>query len=70
MAAARQCDCCGDFYKAYNTKENRFKINGFIPLNIDNSGQYWSHKQVDLCPKCIKPVLDIMDKVKENIGGK
>lgn len=68
MAAARQCDCCKAFYKDYNTKQNRFKISGFIPINIDSDGQYWENGKVDLCPKCVEPLHDILEKVKENVG--
>lgn len=68
MAAARQCDCCKGFYKAYNTKQNRFKVSGFIPVNIDDSGQHYSNARVDLCPKCAEPLHDILEKVKDRIG--
>ena len=70
MANARKCDCCGNLYEAYNVAQNRFKISGFTPLNIDSQGEYYANKFVDLCPVCVKPLHDILDKVKRNIGGK
>lgn len=68
MAAARQCDCCKEFYKAYNTRQNRFKISGFTPLNVDSKGEYYTNAKVDLCPECVKPIHDILEKVKDRIG--
>ncbi len=70
MANARKCDCCGVFYDAYNVKHDRFRPSGFIPINIDSDGQCFNNAGVDVCPECVKPILDIMAKVADMVGGK
>ena len=52
MAAARECDRCGNLYKPYNTANNNKKINGIMVLNIDAQGRFYEHKAIDLCPDC------------------
>lgn len=52
MANAKKCDRCGVHYDIYNYKNNSEKTNGFMTLNIDLLGKYFSHKAYDLCPKC------------------
>lgn len=70
MANAKKCDCCGAFYELYNTKKNRYEINSFVPRNLDVDNRYWEHIIVELCPECMKPIHDILDRVKEREGGK
>ena len=65
MANAKKCDCCGVLYELYNTKKNRYAINSFEPRNTDYDNQYWSNGKVELCPECMKPLHDILERVKE-----
>ena len=66
MASARKCDCCGGLYEAYNFKGDRYNISGIIPINVDSKGECCRNTFVDLCPVCIKPIHNILEKVKEN----
>lgn len=52
MAIAKACDRCGKFYKIYNVKNDKSHPNGFMLLNIDEKGKYYSHGTIDLCPEC------------------
>lgn len=52
MAIAKVCDRCGKFYKTYNEQNDVSRPNGFMLLNIDEKGQYYSHGPIDLCPEC------------------
>ena len=54
MAYARKCDRCGKCYEVYNTRRDDENINGFIPVNVDGEGKYYSHGIKDLCPDCFK----------------
>lgn len=56
MALAKKCDICGTFYDLYNHKNNKDKLNGFMFLNIDESGRYFSHNPVDCCPTCMESI--------------
>lgn len=52
MAIAKVCDRCGKFYKIYNVQNDASHTNGFMLLNIDEKGTYYSHGAIDLCPEC------------------
>ena len=52
MAIAKVCDRCGNFYKIYNVQNDASHPNGFMLLNIDTKGKYYSHGTIDLCPEC------------------
>ena len=56
MAAARQCDICGDTYPMYNTKKDENNTNAMMFLNVDDDGKYWSHKFKDCCPHCMESI--------------
>lgn len=53
MRNGRTCDVCGELYLAYypNSCEES-DYNGFMLINIDNSGRYYSRNVKDLCPDC------------------
>lgn len=61
---SRKCDVCGEFYEIYNTKNDSHKTNGVMLLNIDEKGEYFSHKPIDLCENC----MDKMRGFLTNIG--
>ena len=65
MALAKKCDRCGKFYEAYNTTNDSENINGIMTLNLDDLRKYYSHKPLDLCPKC----KDAFEEWMKN-GGK
>lgn len=52
MANAKMCDRCGKFYEIYNKKKDVNHPNGYMLLNIDEKGRYYSHDTIDLCPEC------------------
>lgn len=52
MAFAKKCDRCKRLFEIYNTMSCEEKSNGFMFLNIDEKGDYYSHKTHDLCPIC------------------
>ena len=52
MALAKKCDRCGKFYDGYNLVKNYKNINGIMTLNIDEQGHDYTHKPLDLCPRC------------------
>lgn len=58
MASAKMCDRCGKYYSIYNNTNDKVKVNGFMYLNIDKAGKYWSHNSNDLCPECMKQLKD------------
>ena len=62
---AKQCDRCGAFYALYNVANNGNKPNGFMVLNIDECGKYFSHHARDLCPSCMKKFLNFINSPKE-----
>lgn len=64
MAAARQCDICGKTYPMYNMSRDKKKVNGFMFLNIDEVGKYWSHDIQDCCPTCMKSIQDHIKGLK------
>lgn len=64
MAAARQCDICGKAYPMYNTGNDDKKVNGFMLVNIDEKGEYWSHKVQDCCPECMTSIQDHIKGLK------
>lgn len=64
MAIAKKCDVCGDYYELYNVDRNASEPNGFMMLNIDSKQQYWSHKAVDCCPKCMESILQHIEYLK------
>lgn len=56
MASAKKCDICGEFYELYNVDSHAEKTNGFMFLNIDSRGKYFTHKAIDCCPNCMSYV--------------
>lgn len=62
---AKKCDICGTLYESYNTKQNCNAINGYIPINLDDDGRYYSHGEKDLCPEC----LDAFTKLAKELKG-
>ena len=64
MAAARQCDICGNMYSLYNAKNDENKTNGVMFVNIDKDDRYWSHKVKDCCPECMDSIKAHIDMLK------
>ena len=60
---AKKCDRCGVYYDTYNVKRNRGNVNGIMFLNIDERGDYFGHKAIDLCPECMKAVKNFVQGV-------
>ena len=63
MAIAKVCDRCGKFYKIYNAQNDASHTNGFMLLNIDEKGTYYSHGAIDLCPECMESLIDWRDSL-------
>ena len=57
----KKCDRCGVYYDNYNSKHNRENTNGIMFLNIDERGEYFGHKAIDLCPKCMEAVRKFVE---------
>lgn len=55
---AKKCDRCGCLYENYNKKNDSKNPNGFHLLNIDEFGNSFSHKTIDLCQCCMTAMLD------------
>ena len=69
MAIAKKCDLCGKYYEQYNYKNSSSDTNGFMLLNIDANGKYWSHSPYDCCPDCmnhIRSTINDMYKGRKN----
>ena len=58
MAIAKQCDICGKVYKQYNNK----KPNGIQLISLDTSHKYFGYFLMDLCPDCMKKLLDFANR--------
>lgn len=61
----RKCDRCGKCYEPYrdNGKHTIAKdVNGIAFVNIDIKGNYTGRSidGYDLCPECLKAVIDFM----------
>ena len=67
MAKAFKCDICNHYYDAYNTKQSAMKFSGFIPVNVDEDGKYFSNKIRHVCPECMDAMLKLF---KERGGAK
>lgn len=65
MAAARQCDICGNTYPMYNTKRDKDKTNGIVLVNIDEQGQYWTNPKMDCCPECMESIKAHINMLKQ-----
>ena len=63
---AKKCDRCGILYERYNEKNDGKKPNGFLFLNLDENGRYFSHKGYDLCPKCMDELIAWRKEGKKN----
>lgn len=63
MSLAKLCDRCGKFYKVYNEKNDKKHTNGFVLLNIDKHGKYFSHSPIDLCPECMESLINWRDSL-------
>ena len=63
MANAFKCDICGGYYDAYNTKQSAKHFSGFIPINVDSGGRYFTNNPRHICPKCMNATLDLFDKL-------
>lgn len=59
MAKAFKCDVCKGYYDAYNTKQSGVHYSGFIPINVDSEGKYFTNKEVHLCPKCMEATMKL-----------
>ena len=63
MAIAKQCDICGKVYKQYNNMDNPKKPNGLMLVNLDSESRtYATHIPMDLCPDCIKKLLEFTNR--------
>lgn len=62
---AKKCDKCGKLYERYNEKKDSKKPNGFLFLNLDESGRYYAHHGNDLCQKCMDELLAWWNDEKE-----
>ena len=58
MANARKCDRCGKLYEEYNVGYNNKKPNGIQLISLDTSHKYFGYFLMDLCPDCMKKLLD------------
>lgn len=67
MALAKKCDICGKLYESYNTKNNTNEVNGYMLVNIDELGKYYSHHVVDCCPNCMDSIINHL-KILKNQG--
>nr|DAH20445.1 MAG TPA: hypothetical protein [Bacteriophage sp.] len=65
MSLAKLCDRCGKYYKVYNEKNDKKHTNGFVLLNIDKHGKYFSHSPIDLCPKCMESLINWRDSSED-----
>ena len=61
---SHKCDRCGEYYDAYNKANSATKTNGFMFLNIDDTGKYYRATKRELCPKCNDELHDWFDKKK------
>lgn len=66
MAFAKKCDICGRYYTNYNVKKSAENVNGFMLLNIDDAGKYYSHETVDCCPKCMASIKHHLATLTKN----
>lgn len=63
MAIAKQCDICGKVYKQYNNMDNPKKPNGLMLVTLDSESRtYTTHIPMDLCPDCMKKLLDFTNR--------
>lgn len=69
MAKAFKCDICGNYYDAYNTRQSAMHFSGFIPINVDSEGKYFTNNAKHVCPKCMNAMLDLFIKLgRKNTG--
>ena len=62
MANARKCDRCGKLYEEYNVGYNNKKPNGIQLISLDTSHKYFGYFLMDLCPDCMKKLLDFANR--------
>lgn len=61
---ARKCDVCGVLYECYDGAKNfpnDGKANGFMLIDKDIYNEYWSRQSFDLCPECMKKLVDFIN---------
>lgn len=65
MAVAKKCDICGKLYEPYNERHEVKKPNGFMFLNIDTNGKYYSNNTIDCCPECMESIKDYIKSLRK-----
>lgn len=63
MSRAYKCDKCGALYESYDA-ENRYDVLKATKIAFrcnKKDGKYYDKDFFDLCQKCMKEILDIMN---------
>lgn len=67
MSRAYKCDRCGELYESY---EGESRCDGLKPTKVmfrctTKDGKYYDTQFFDLCQKCMKEILEIMNLDEE-----
>ena len=61
---AKKCDACGKLYEHYGKKTDDY--NAVVLVMVNNSNSVRGRKDYDLCPECMKKVLEILKGGRED----
>lgn len=64
---AKKCDRCGklhEFYRGSKDFKGAENANGILFIDRDTDNKYWSRNAKDLCPECMRELVDWFEEGK------
>lgn len=64
---AKKCDRCGklhEFYRGSKEFKGAENVNGILFIDRDTDNKYWSRNAKDLCPECMRELVDWFEEGK------
>lgn len=71
MATVKKCDACKAVYELPSPRPADYKKhpNGIKLLCFYGNQVYYSHKALDLCPRCMKKIQNILEPEEKKDGN-